>query len=107
MLHDEQAVASALEPVEDAEQGADVLRMEPRGRLVEHIDHAEQFGGQLGRESQSLQLAAGLGATSIAFPAISTGVYGYPLRDAAEISIKTILAHPYAQPEHVVPPLFS
>ncbi|HEY5926203.1 MAG TPA: O-acetyl-ADP-ribose deacetylase [Kofleriaceae bacterium] len=51
---------------------------------------------------KSLQLAAGLGATSIAFPAISTGVYGYPLRDAAEISIKTILAHPYVQPERVV-----
>ena len=51
---------------------------------------------------KSLQLAAALGATSIAFPAISTGVYGYPLRDAAEISIKTILAHPYPQPEHIV-----
>jgi len=51
---------------------------------------------------KSLQLAAGLGATSIAFPAISTGVYGYPLRDAAEISIKTIFAHPYPQPEHIV-----
>jgi O-acetyl-ADP-ribose deacetylase len=51
---------------------------------------------------RSLQLAAGLGAHSIAFPAISTGVYGYPLRDAAEISIKTILAHPLALPERVV-----
>ena len=51
---------------------------------------------------KSLQLAAHLGAKSIAFPAISTGVYGYPLREAAELSIKTILAHPYAQPERVV-----
>jgi O-acetyl-ADP-ribose deacetylase len=66
-------------------------------------------GGVIGEPAQlascyrkSLQLAAALGATSIAFPAISTGVYGYPLRDAAEISIKTILAHPWAQPEHVV-----
>jgi O-acetyl-ADP-ribose deacetylase (regulator of RNase III) len=66
-------------------------------------------GGTSGEPAQlascyrkSLQLAAGLRATSIAFPAISTGVYGYPLRDAAEMSIKTILAHPYAQPERIV-----
>jgi O-acetyl-ADP-ribose deacetylase len=66
-------------------------------------------GGRLGEPAQlascyrkSLQLAASLGAKSIAFPAISTGVYGYPLREAAELSIKTILAHPYAQPERVV-----
>ena|SRR5687768_13631807 len=51
---------------------------------------------------KSMMLAAWLGARSIAFPAISTGVYGYPLREAAEISIKTILAHQYAQPERVV-----
>lgn len=32
-----------------------------------------------------LQLAAGRGAESIAFPAISTGAYGYPIEDAAEL----------------------
>lgn len=40
----------------------------------------------------SLRLADELGATSIAFPAISTGVYRYPLRDAAEIAIGTVRA---------------
>lgn len=41
----------------------------------------------------ALSLAAALGARSIAFPAISTGVYGYPLRPAAAIAIDTVLAH--------------
>ncbi len=38
----------------------------------------------------SLMLAVEKNLTSIAFPAISTGVYGYPLAEAAEVSSKTI-----------------
>jgi O-acetyl-ADP-ribose deacetylase (regulator of RNase III) len=37
----------------------------------------------------SLQLAADNGLRTIAFPAISCGVYGYPLEVASEIAIKT------------------
>ena len=37
----------------------------------------------------SLQLAAERGLRSIAFPAISTGVFGYPFRAAAEIAVAT------------------
>ena len=40
---------------------------------------------------QSLRLAADHKLTSIAFPSISTGVYGYPLRSAAELALKSIL----------------
>jgi len=38
----------------------------------------------------SLTLAVEKNLTSIAFPAISTGVFGYPPEDAAEVSSKTI-----------------
>lgn len=41
---------------------------------------------------RSLALAAELGAASLAFPAISTGAYGYPLGAAAEIAVETCLA---------------
>lgn len=40
----------------------------------------------------SLQLASGHGARSIAFPAISCGVYGYPPNQAAPIALQLIEA---------------
>jgi len=38
----------------------------------------------------ALRLAAELGATSVAFPSISTGVYGYPVDLAAQIALDTV-----------------
>ena len=39
-----------------------------------------------------LEIAAERGFTSIAFPCISTGVYHYPIRQAAKMAIKTVTA---------------
>ncbi|HVP09345.1 MAG TPA: O-acetyl-ADP-ribose deacetylase [Burkholderiales bacterium] len=39
---------------------------------------------------RSLEVAAAAGARTIAFPAISTGVYGYPVEAAARIAVATV-----------------
>ncbi len=43
---------------------------------------------------RSLEVADELDARSIAFPAISTGIYGYPSREAAEIAVTTLRTTP-------------
>ena len=41
---------------------------------------------------RSLEVADELGATSVAFPAVSAGVYRWPLDDAARIAVETVRA---------------
>ncbi|PXA84098.1 O-acetyl-ADP-ribose deacetylase [Nostoc sp. 3335mG] len=78
-------------------------RITPGFRLpAKHVVHAVgpiwRGGGQGEPEllascyRRSLDLAAEAGARSIAFPAISTGVYGYPKDAAAEVTLATIKA---------------
>lgn len=43
-----------------------------------------------------LAVADGLGVHSIAFPAIATGVYGFPVDQAARIAVETIRSTPTA-----------
>jgi O-acetyl-ADP-ribose deacetylase (regulator of RNase III) len=38
----------------------------------------------------SLQLGRANGLRTIAFPAISTGIYGYPLREATKVAVTTV-----------------
>ena len=66
-------------------------------------------GGTVGEAPQlascyrnCLQLAQAHGLRSIAFPAISCGVYGYPLERAVAIAADVVRTWPGARPEHVL-----
>ncbi len=48
------------------------------------------------RYRRSPQLADGPGAQTVAFPAIATGVYGFPHDQAARIAVATLKATPTA-----------
>ena len=39
---------------------------------------------------RSLDVASALGAASVAFPSISTGIYGYPIELAAQVAVSTV-----------------
>ncbi|HVP42279.1 MAG TPA: O-acetyl-ADP-ribose deacetylase [Terriglobales bacterium] len=70
------------------------------GKLSRHVIHAVGPVWQGGRQGepealagcyrQSLRIADGLKLQSIAFPAISTGIFGYPVAEAAEIALKAV-----------------
>ena len=52
--------------------------------------------GKLGKLAEcyrnSLAVAIENGCRTVAFPCISTGVYGYPIHDAAEIAVREVKA---------------
>ena len=45
-----------------------------------------------GAYRSAMRLAAAHRLTSVAFPAISTGIFGYPLAPATEIAVRTVRA---------------
>lgn len=48
---------------------------------------------------ESLDVAAGLGARTVAFPAISTGVFGFPKERAARLAVATVQGWVESSPE--------
>jgi O-acetyl-ADP-ribose deacetylase (regulator of RNase III) len=48
---------------------------------------------------ESLKLASARGIKSLAFPSLSTGVYGYPVADAARVALSTIKEYLMEHPE--------
>ena len=69
-------------------------------RFVVHTVGPRWRGGQLGEAElltscyrRSLDVAREAGATTIAFPAISTGVYRFPPEPTARIAVDTVRAH--------------
>lgn len=55
----------------------------------------------------SLELAAAHDLHSIAFPAISTGAYGYPLDEATELAIGAVTAWMREHPDYKMEVIFS
>ena len=51
------------------------------------VDHANLLADAY---RNSIRVANELGCKSIAFPSISTGVYGYPIDEACAIAVKTL-----------------
>ncbi len=43
---------------------------------------------------ESLRVADEVGATTVAFPAVSAGIYGWPMDDAARIAVETVASTP-------------
>jgi O-acetyl-ADP-ribose deacetylase (regulator of RNase III) len=69
------------------------------GRLTEK--HCEQLASCY---ESCLKLAAENGLRSVAFCCISTGVFGFPQREAAEIAVETVTAF---QKEHPIDVVFN
>lgn len=55
----------------------------------------------------SLKVADELGARTLAFPAVSAGVYGWPAEQVAEVALQTLMAHEGGTVETVELVLFS
>jgi O-acetyl-ADP-ribose deacetylase (regulator of RNase III) len=71
-----------------------------KARFVIHTVGPVYQGGGSGEAAllksaylESLKLASTKGLKSLAFPAISTGVYAYPLEEAARIALETVMEY--------------
>ncbi|MEE4540589.1 macro domain-containing protein [Streptomyces sp. V4-01] len=96
------AAGAALAPCAPGDAKATpAFDLDPPVRHVIHTVGPVWRGGGSGEDdvlascyARCLRLADELGAASIAFPAISTGVYGFPADRAARIAAATLTATP-------------
>lgn len=51
-----------------------------------------------GAYQNSLMCAEEVGAKSVAFPSISTGIFGYPVEQAASVALEAVVEHLQAHP---------
>ena len=93
---------AALAPCEPGDAKATpAFDLEPRVRHVIHTVGPVWHGGNSGEQRilescyrRCLEVADQIGAKRVAFPAISTGVYGYPRALAADVAVDTLRATP-------------
>jgi O-acetyl-ADP-ribose deacetylase (regulator of RNase III) len=95
---------AAIAPCEPGDAMATpAFDLDPPVRHVIHTVGPVWEGGGFGEAAilascyrRSLQVADELGARRIAFPAIATGIYGFPPDQAAKIAVETIRSTPTA-----------
>jgi O-acetyl-ADP-ribose deacetylase (regulator of RNase III) len=96
------AAGAAIGPCQPGDAMATpAFDLDPPVRHVIHTVGPVWEGGRYGEAEilascyrRSLEVADGLRARSIAFPAIATGVYGFPPAQAAQIAVETIRSTP-------------
>lgn len=89
------AASRALGPIEPGEAVITSAFDLPNDHVIHCVgpvySHDQPVASQLTScYLMAMRLAAEHGAQSIAFPAISAGVYGYPLDEAGEIAVNTV-----------------
>jgi O-acetyl-ADP-ribose deacetylase (regulator of RNase III) len=78
----------------------------PASKVIHTVGPVWQGGGKGEAELlascyfESLKIAAGEGMSTLSFPSISTGIYGFPFESAARISFKTIRQFIHEQSHH-------
>jgi len=87
-----------------------------KARHVIHTVGPVWSGGRSGEPAalaecycNSLRIAAQNGLRSVAFPSISTGAYGYPIREASRVALKAVKSYVESEgaPEEVAFVLYS